>query len=501
MMKKNFIVFLAFLALASCTDKIEPEKETGNNTAQESGKETVPDDILFTNYFAFNVVSTYYLWCDECSAAIRNWQEDEDPSAKVLSMRYKDSEGKDIDKWTQMLVAPDEFIGSIEGTEKTCGYDFALYWFDSNHTSLVAVVTYVYAGSPAEKAGMKRGDGIITVNGRKMTATTYVDIINDELLGGNPVKLGLYDGAEISLTPVEMYEDPVNIVKTIDVDGIKIGYMHYTSFGVTSFPRLIEAGRFFKEEGVKTLVLDLRYNGGGSVYAEQTLASILAPEADVLAKKVFLKTIYNATLTEAFGEENERFEVDYDFTYNKQHYTFSLKDAIIGLEHIYVIMTSEGSASASEAVVCGLLPYTDVKVVGTGSHGKYCGGYVMSGADWYEDNKKYITDSYYTRGKKAIGDWGIYVMVSKYADCNGLTPCMPNGFKPDITVQDDPLDGHQLGDPEETMLAAALQAATGTKSRLTSTAPKDREMSPAEGKEVRRAGFGVRILPDIGISR
>ena len=495
-MKKFFPVFAAVLVMASCTSKIEHDNAQGGTDLSGQGGDTeVADDVFFTNYFAFNTVSTYYLWCEECSEAIRSWKEDDNPVAKVLTMRYKDNEGKDIDKWTQMLVDPEEFIGSVEGTGKTSGFDFTLYWYDPSHTSLVAVVTYLCPGGPAAKAGLKRGDAIAAVNGQVMTANNYVDIVNDCLLGGDSVRLGMIGGDEITLTPVQMYEDPVNIYKTIDYAGSKIGYLHYTSFGAASYSSLIKACSYFKKEGIRTLVLDLRYNGGGSTYAEQTLASMLAPEADVLAGKVFLKTIYNATLTEAFGNDDELFSTDYNFTYNRQNFSYSVKDAVIGLEHIYVIMTRNGSASASEALVCGLLPYTDVRIVGDGSIGKYCGGYVLSGADWFEDNKKYITSDYYTRGKRSIGTWGIYVMVSKYADVNGNTPCMPDGFTPDIQVADDPLDGHQLGDPEESMLSAALKAATGTKSRTAPANPQSHAgMSPAEGMNVRKPGFGVRII-------
>lgn len=497
-MKKIFLFLPIFLILAACSGNIEPdptpvdpEKEDGQSTDKE-----VSDERFAANYFAYNVVSTYYLWCDECADAIKTWQTDDDPVQKVKSMRLKDSSGKDIDKWTEMLEDPDEFIGAVEGTEKTCGFDFSLFWYDSSHTRLVPVVNFVYAGSPAEKAGLKRGDGIMTVNGKQLLSSNYIDIIYDDILGDKTISLELNGGKKVSLTPVEMYEDPVNIYKTFDVAGSKIGYMHYTSFGVSSYPGLTEACSFFKKEGVKTLILDLRYNGGGSVLAEQTLASMLAPESVVQAKKVFLKTIYNKQLTDAWGEESETFETEYDFTYNKKRYAYSIKDAVIGLEHIYVIMNSDSSASASEAVVCGLLPYTDVKVVGTGSHGKYCGGYIMSGRDWYNDNKKYIKEEYYNKGRVAIGTWGIYVMVSKYADCNGNTPCMPNGFSPDVYVEDDPLDGHQLGDPEETMLAAALKAATGTKSSLSREASRaSSAMVRAEGKDVRKRGFGIRILP------
>ena len=50
-------------------------------------------------------------------------------------------------------------------------------------------------------------------------------------------------------------------------------------------------------------------------------------------------------------------------------------------------------------------------------------------------------------------------MIGRYADRDGITGCMPNGFAPDVEVADAPLDGYQLGDPNETMLKAALTLA------------------------------------------
>lgn len=55
----------------------------------------------------------------------------------------------------------------------------------------------------------------------------------------------------------------------------------------------------------------------------------------------------------------------------------------------------------------------------------------------------------------------MYVMYSRYADCNGVTLSMPDGIAPDYEVGDDPLDGHDLGDPEETMLAFTLRLIDG----------------------------------------
>ena len=75
----------------------------------------------------------------------------------------------------------------------------------------------------------------------------------------------------------------------------------------------------------------------------------------------------------------------------------------------------------------------------------------------------------------------MYVMYSRYADCNGVTLSMPDGIAPDYEVEDDPLDGHDLGDPEETMLAFALKLLEG---RTRSSGP-----APSAGLEPVSEGF------------
>ena len=60
-------------------------------------------------------------------------------------------------------------------------------------------------------------------------------------------------------------------------------------------------------------------------------------------------------------------------------------------------------------------------------------------------------------------------MYSRFANRNGDTECMPDGIPADVAAVDDPRDGCQLGDPDETMLKVALQRAgffSGTQSSI-----------------------------------
>ena len=83
------------------------------------------------------------------------------------------------------------------------------------------------------------------------------------------------------------------------------------------------------------------------------------------------------------------------------------------------------------------MPYMDVRLIGSQSHGKYCTGWMLAAEDAYENCPK------------EIRDWGIYVMVSIYQNADGETPCMPDGLIPDVAVADDPMLPYQLGDVEE----------------------------------------------------
>ena len=102
----------------------------------------------------------------------------------------------------------------------------------------------------------------------------------------------------------------------------------------------------------------------------------------------------------------------------------------------------------------------EVTLIGERTAGKYCGGLLLEATDWFRDKKSALGDEY-EKGRPYVENWGMYVMFSRYADCNGVTLSMPDGLMPDLPVEDNPLDGFQLGDPQETMLAAALEYMEG----------------------------------------
>ena len=153
----------------------------------------VPDEYgqleqrKYVNTFAWNVMDTYYLWRDEIASALEKWKNWEEPVRKVADIRYKDAAGKDIDRWTLLTDDYASLIGGVSGHTRTIGMDFDLYYADKTKTRICAVVTYTYNLGPAAKAGLGRGDVILTVDGREMTPDNYKEIVRDRLLGGGTV--------------------------------------------------------------------------------------------------------------------------------------------------------------------------------------------------------------------------------------------------------------------------------------------------------------------------
>ena len=476
---------LAALLLPGCGKQKTDEDQLDDETRQER---------YYVNMFGFNVMSTYYLWTDEIASALKEWRTDADPVEKVREIRYKDASGKDIDRWTMLTDDFESFTGSIAGVYKTTGLDFQLFYGDSAGKTVVGVVTFVYRDSPASKAGLKRGDVFTKVNGTGMTPDNYSALV-ENLFGTDPFKLDFLDGRSLTLTPVMMTEDAVNVVDVVDLGDRKVGYLHYTSFTLVSIPGLMKAFGDFKEAGIDDLVLDLRYNGGGYVSTCTVLASMIAPLETVEAGSVFSREVYNSVLTEAWKDEESSSCFQTDFG------SIDLGDGTVvtcpagnfnsDLPRLYVLVGT-GTASASESLICGLKPYMDVTVIGRQTHGKYCAGLMIGAPKWYGSVKDELEEGVYDKALPYVDNWGIYVMYARYADCNGVTLSMPDGIVPDVEVDDKPQDGFDLGDPEETMFAAALSLIRGDDAGL--RAPTRSASAPVPVPEaLHRPGFGVFV--------
>lgn len=477
---------ILFLLIGSCIigTSCSDEDPTGTDTG-------ISNETYYANQLGREIMSVYYYWTRNISGDLKAWdiKTNQDPIGTVDRIRYHEGD-KYIDKWTMMTDDMNSFTSSVGGVSTTFGWNLTVYLLNENSDRCIGVVNYVSAGSPAEKAGLKRGDVIGWMNGKDITTENYSDLAYASSLTITLASVNVGESntiapldKEIELTAVTMYENPILCDTVYEFNGKKVGYLAYASFDLKAIPKLIEVGKKFKSESIKELILDLRYNGGGYVITENILASMLAPQADVEAQKVFEKEAYNEYLTELYKQEGisleSRFMTEYDYDDIDLH--VSTKDANIGLERIYGII-SGNTASASEALLGGLMPYMDVQLIGKASHGKYCTGLILSGEDTYMD----CPDE--------IKNWGVYAMVSIYQNAEGKTPCMPDGLQPDIEIEDNPRLPYQLGDVNEPMLQAALKQAGRNEEDAQSA--KSRSMLPVchSLPMPQKPVFGKRIL-------
>lgn len=480
---KVFLSIMATVAaVCGCNGKADPE-DIGDKLTDEEAEERKA-----INIFSYNVMNQYYLWTDEIKDAMEKWTTDDDPVEKVYEIRYKDSEGKDIDRWTMVTDDYSGLVSTSNHVSTTYGMDFKLYYADKNSKAVYMVVTLVYPSSPAMKAGIARGSCFKLINGKGITDENYVDLINKEFLGSHDVCITDLNGKEINLTAVEMYEDPVLTHKVFQINGKKVGYLFYNGFTLDSIKDLVSIASEFKSEGVTELILDLRYNSGGYVYAETALGSLLAPEAEVRAGSVFETNIYNKNISEIMGDSNTCFATSLSGEVAGKEIEADLISANLNLTRLYAIMT-ESSASASESLITGLLPYTETKIFGSQSHGKFCTGLMISAKDWYGGVDEESNGDIASYGKYA-GDWGIYVMIGRFADKYGHSPCMPDGFKPDFKVIDNPTEPYQLGDKNEAMLKAVISYIENGTIVTTKASEAMLEELPA----IPNASYGRRIM-------
>lgn len=246
-------------------------------------------------------------------------------------------------------------------------------------------VEHVYPGSPAEFAGLERGDIIAQVNGSDLTSTNYSSVWTNIVYSAyENVSLSkfVWDDAlqswtysDLTLSAGEYYENPVAYCGVLEEDresgfvfgDKKIGYIAYLSFDANFDEELINSLKVLKAQNVTDVIVDLRTNGGGSVLSASYFGSMLT-SADKAGKNIVVlernKSNANGTTKVPFVNEAK-----------VNNNTIELPH--LDLPQVYVITTSS-TASASEMLVMGLRAQgVKVYTIGETSNGKNCGMDVM----------------------------------------------------------------------------------------------------------------------------
>ncbi len=336
----------------------------------------------------------------------------------------------------------------FSGVSKTSGLSYGLVRYCSGCSEIFAYVRYILPNTPAATSGLERGDIISRIDDQQLTDTNFSSLFGQDSF---TVGLATLDGSTITdtdetiaLNKIENYNtNPVFIAKTLDVEGQKVGYLMYNSFTANYDPQLNAAFGQFKADGVTDLILDLRYNGGGSVRTATDLASMITGQ---FPGQLFMREQWNAEYQAYFqSEAPERLLNNFNTTIKSGEAINSLN-----LNRVYVITTSR-SASASELVINGLDPYINVVQVGETTTGKFQASVTL-----------YDSPNFGRDNANPSHTYAIQPLVLKSVNSAGVSDYV-NGLAPDIEIAENIRNLGVLGELSDPLLNATVNTVVGNR--------------------------------------
>jgi carboxyl-terminal processing protease len=431
--KKYLFVIILILAavVSSCKDNEVALPETRVDTASVASYPEV-------NQWMYEIMNDAYFWYASM------------PSGSALDKTLKPTgffeklvyQRTSIDRFSKVTNDTDALEKEFNGVSKIFGLSYTLAYLDDTKTSLGLFLNLVVKGSPAEAAGLKRGDIILKVNGGQLTASNYQTLLADAqtaefTLGTLTNGKITASGTTVSVTKAEVSENPIAFSTVIPKPkyGKVIGYLVYTQFvpGTEMDEKkydneLRKVFADFKTKGVNELVLDLRFNPGGYTSSAETLASLIGK--DVSPSKIFYKEKWNDKYATYWKKKKGIDALNVNFTNEANNIGASLSRVFV--------LTSNGTASASELVINGLKPYMEVITIGTHTAGKNLFGALIG-----DDRKRW--------------KWGVYVMLGQTANVHDQSDYgTVNGITPTYVLEDSSVPFEAFGNENETLFRKAL---------------------------------------------
>ncbi|WP_291965231.1 S41 family peptidase [Maribacter sp.] len=342
-----------------------------------------------------------------------------------------------------------ELTNSLAGISKSNGLEFGLVRLQDSE-ELFGFVRYIVPNSNATLADIQRGDLFTGVDGETLTTSNYIDLLfgeNDtytlnmaDFVNGNIIP----NDEEITLTKEEgLAENPVLLSKSFTIGGENIGYIVYNQFTNEYDDDLYSAIKDLKSAGITNLVMDLRYNPGGSVNTTRLLASMIY---GTNTSDLFLRKRYNDRLQEQFADS--QLEVYFADKVNGETIN-SLE-----LTKLYVI-TSSSSASASELLINSLEPYIDVIQIGDVTRGK--NEFSTTLVD--DRDNSYLYTPSRVNNINPDNQWAIQPLIGRNENADGFYD-FTSGLQPDYELKEDYSNLGILGEENEPLLAKAIEVIT-----------------------------------------
>ncbi len=282
-------------------------------------------------------------------------------------------EGLD-DPYTEYISKEDmkEYLEDTMGNFVGIG----IYMAKNTEANKIQVLTPI-KGSPAEKAGILPGDLIVAVDGVAYTADE-MSIASTKIKGeeGTNVTIEILRKTENMTFELKRESIKVNPVEG-KVLSNQIGYMEFSSFDEDTAKDFKQKYEELQKQGIKSLIIDLRNNGGGIVEEALKIADYVVDKGKILLYEV---------------DKNEKEEVKK-----------SENEPIINMP--IIILTNENTASSSEILAGALKDLGKAKTVGTKTYGKGVIQQVLTLPDG--SGLKITSEKYLTPNKTEINKKGI----------------------------------------------------------------------------------------------
>jgi len=361
-----------------------------------------------------------------------------------------DSTGLDFKKPTNSFFnflrsSQDQFSwiepnSNFSGSSLYDNYGFEYSKYSTIQGTQVYRIILVLPDSPAQKAGLKRGNWFRITSNQSVLSNNLLELVLGEIWQGDFIPQKAVKLNSISL---KSYTTAVSLDTIYRISDKRIGYLVYNQFidgeELMENPYRAELKKLFlkfKQGNITDFIIDLRHNPGGYLSICQYLCGLILPNEylgqisgyhefnDKLAQKQFVNT-------------GSRLEVQ------KFPDELSVKEYNISRHRIYVII-SKGSASASESLINSLEPFIEVVKVGTTTRGKGVGSWTIKD-NRYKYQIQPITFRYYNKNQQTVPD-------------SGLVPDFLADDQSSSTI-------YEIGDIRELLLSTTLSKILGIKTK------------------------------------
>lgn len=387
-------------------------------------------DAVSQNRYVHDLMKDIYFWAD--AAPVVDYTAYATPADVLTAMVYTPK-----DRWSYITSVSN--FTSLFSRGKYIGYGLGV----KQGSDGVWRLNIVYPGSPAAAAGLRRGYAVTALNGMPVDQVAAHNLWTQQFgadAAGVQMSVGYTDAGgvagNVTLAKGEVTVPPVYDARVLYYGGVSTGYLAFTSFNETT-PAAAEAAlALFQNAGIRELVVDLRYNGGGLMDPAAYIAGRVADYR--AAGAVFARLRHNAA--------HRGLDRLLRFT--------GTGPAASGGR--VVVIATGATASASELFINGLKPFMEVAVIGSKTHGKpagmygcsFCGNVISAVA--FELENAHAEGGYYNGiPATCLADDGLTVPLGDPAEpslkaalyyaANGK--CLATAQKPGMTAASAPLTG------------------------------------------------------------